>query len=364
YQLRGKLQSNLKVFSVARVLPVGRGGYIHAKVVTTTLNAYMTSADRHLGAHHMKDLNETAKGAFFMTHDGYLKLWQLQEPKPCLWYQYDVIFIDEAQDCNPAIMDVLLAQRCAKVLVGDPHQQIYTFRGAVNALHTAPHTHIFYLTQVCKKVRKILVGGKQEGSVYGESFDAVARVPLAPSPAPAAILSRCNFGVFNEAGIVGVGLSKILDIWRLKQPPHSRSAAIEDPFIRWFGSYNGLQTYVLQSEDRELEAKVAVVEKYAQRVPELAKGLEFDTVMVCDDFARVPCARHHLSELSGLCCKDIPQDEWNLLYVAVTRARRCLEYFQRAEVTGSLLREGLPPRCSASQCLHTIRADAPFTIGP
>ncbi|KAG7261818.1 hypothetical protein CRUP_022174 [Coryphaenoides rupestris] len=95
----------------------------------------------------MKDLNETAKGAFFMTHDGYLKLWQLQEPKPCLWYQYDVIFIDEAQDCNPAIMDVLLAQRCAKVLVGDPHQQIYTFRGAVNALHTAPHTHIFYLTQ-------------------------------------------------------------------------------------------------------------------------------------------------------------------------------------------------------------------------
>jgi len=45
-------------------------------------------------------------------------------------------------------MDVLLAQRCAKVLVGDPHQQIYTFRGAVNALHTTRHTHIFYLTQV------------------------------------------------------------------------------------------------------------------------------------------------------------------------------------------------------------------------
>ena len=32
---------------------------------------------------------------------GYLKLWQLKEPKPCLSDSYDVIFIDEAQDCTP-----------------------------------------------------------------------------------------------------------------------------------------------------------------------------------------------------------------------------------------------------------------------
>lgn len=45
-------------------------------------------------------------------------------------------------------MDVLLSQRCAKILVGDPHQQIYTFKGAVNALNVVDHTHIYYLTQV------------------------------------------------------------------------------------------------------------------------------------------------------------------------------------------------------------------------
>lgn len=45
-------------------------------------------------------------------------------------------------------MDVLLSQRCGKILVGDPHQQIYTFKGAVNALHVVGHTHIYYLTQV------------------------------------------------------------------------------------------------------------------------------------------------------------------------------------------------------------------------
>lgn len=103
-----------------------------------------------------------------------MKLWQLQSPKPSLSDQYDVIFIDEAQDCTPgnasrgavtfylsvcqsflppplpsaAIMDVLLSQPCGKILVGDPHQQIYTFRGAVNALQIVSHTHIYYLTQV------------------------------------------------------------------------------------------------------------------------------------------------------------------------------------------------------------------------
>lgn len=32
---------------------------------------------------------------------GYLKLWQLQEPKPQLSDQFDAILIDEAQDCSP-----------------------------------------------------------------------------------------------------------------------------------------------------------------------------------------------------------------------------------------------------------------------
>lgn len=45
-------------------------------------------------------------------------------------------------------MDVMLSQPCSKILVGDPHQQIYTFRGAVNALEQVEHTHIYYLTQV------------------------------------------------------------------------------------------------------------------------------------------------------------------------------------------------------------------------
>ena len=49
-------------------------------------------------------------------------------------YQYDVLLWDEAQDMNPAMLDVCLKQVKPKLVVGDSHQQIYSFRGAVDAL--------------------------------------------------------------------------------------------------------------------------------------------------------------------------------------------------------------------------------------
>nr|XP_013812686.1 PREDICTED: F-box only protein 18-like isoform X2 [Apteryx mantelli mantelli] len=56
------------------------------------------------------------------------------------------------QPCQPhlkcPIVDIVLSQPCGIILVGDPHQQIYTFRGAVNTLYMVPHTHVYYLTQV------------------------------------------------------------------------------------------------------------------------------------------------------------------------------------------------------------------------
>merc|ERR1719483_1515298 len=35
---------------------------------------------------------------------------------------------------NPCMLSVCLQQKCPKIVVGDQYQQIYSFRGAVNAL--------------------------------------------------------------------------------------------------------------------------------------------------------------------------------------------------------------------------------------
>uniref|UniRef100_A0A8C4MMX5 F-box DNA helicase 1 n=1 Tax=Equus asinus TaxID=9793 RepID=A0A8C4MMX5_EQUAS len=407
YQLKKKLNLfKLTPFMVNSVLAEGKGGFIRAKLVCKTLENFFASADEELTIDHvpiwcknsqgqrvmveqseklngvleasrlwdnMRKLGECKEEAYQMTHDGYLKLWQLSKP---LLASFDAIFVDEAQDCTPAIMNIVLSQPCGKIFVGDPHQQIYTFRGAVNALFTVPHTHVFYLTQsfrfgveiayvgatildVCKRVRKkTLVGGNHQSGIRGDVQGQVA------------LLSRTNANVFDEAvrvtegevparihligGIKSFGLDRIIDIWILLQPEEERrkqNLVIKDKFIRrWVHKegFSGFKRYVTAAEDKELEAKIAVVEKYNIRIPELveriekchiedrdfaeyilgtvhkAKGLEFDTVHVLDDFVKVPCARHNLAQLPHFRVESFSEDEWNLLYVAVTRAKKRL----------------------------------------
>lgn len=68
-----------------------------------------------------------------MTHDTYLKLYQMSNPV----LPYDVIFLDEAQDTSDCVIDIVMQQieRGTQVVcVGDTYQSIYGWRGAVNAL--------------------------------------------------------------------------------------------------------------------------------------------------------------------------------------------------------------------------------------
>ena len=55
--------------------------------------------------------------------------------------------LDEAQDSNPVILDVLAQAAVKTIYVGDRFQQIYTFRGAVNAMDTVQTPNTSYLTQ-------------------------------------------------------------------------------------------------------------------------------------------------------------------------------------------------------------------------
>ncbi|KAL1275553.1 hypothetical protein QQF64_035176 [Cirrhinus molitorella] len=473
YKNLKKLSNNLQVFDVAWVLPKGLGGFVNAKVVTQTLHNFWASIGQRVGPEHvpneykntqgkserpddhqkmvfagaaqelwdqMVELKSRRERVYNMTHDGYLKLWQLSRPQ---LDRYDAIFIDEAQDCTPVIMGIMLSQNCGKILVGDPHQQIYTFRGAVNALHSVHHTHIYYLTQSfrfgseiayigaaildsCKKVKQVLVGGNQDGCVRGEDTQTLQHLKLGQKlpEGIVAILSRCNVTVFSEAvrltdanpsckiyivgGVENFGLDKILDLWVLMQPEDKRkndNLMIKDYFIRSFckdkmGGFRGLKNYAMASEDRELEAKLAVVEKFNKRIPELvkriydcaqrspvcadfilgtvhkAKGLEFDAVVVTDDFMKVPCARHNLQQVGGFNAANVPDDEWNLLYVAITRAKRALyitktirniltftgEYFLRSELTSTLLSKDPSLGCSIEGCGNHITAESVLSM--
>lgn len=479
YQNAKKLTNNMTPFSINQALSKGRGGFTKSKIVMRTISTFLASADEdinvtHVPDHHitnshkvisispsekprfvedarsiwneMKNVRSKSKHAFYMTHDGYLKLWQLS--RPCLSHTYDVIFIDEAQDCTPAILDIMLSQGCGKILVGDPHQQIYTFKGAINALDTVDHTHIFYLTQsfrfgpeiayvgaailkVTKNVQKILVGGKQKGFVSDDNAVAIAdsvRRGVSQSRGKAAILCRTNVTVFSEAvkvtdanpscrihfvgGIQGLGLERTIDIWKIMQDSQKleygqqyEAKFIKDPFLRVFAKksdnpFLALKQYAEQTEDRELEAKLRIVEKYGKRLPQLvsrlktchepdylkadfivgtvhkAKGMEFDTVMVTDDFVRIPASRHNLHFYRNFVIDEVPTDEWNLIYVAVTRAKSSLiisesirrlltldgEYFLKSDMPSALIKDNEPLPCCVPNCPNCITPGSAFIM--
>lgn len=287
------------------------------------------------------------------------------------------------------------------------------------------------ILKVCKNVEKILVGGKQKGGVSDDSAVDVAdsvRRGTSPSQGKTAILSRTNVTVFSEAvkvtsansscrihfvgGVQGIGLDRIRDIWKIRQDSKKlqdgqkyEAKFIRDPFLRVFARksqqpFVALRQYAEQTADRELEAKLSIVEKYGAQIPELverlqkrhvddylradfilgtvhkAKGMEFDTVMVTDDFVRIPASRHNLRFHRSFSLREVPTDEWNLIYVAVTRARSSLivsesirrlltldgEYFLRSAMPSTLTKTSEPLPCCVSNCPNCITPGSAFVM--
>ncbi|XP_038667760.1 F-box DNA helicase 1 isoform X2 [Scyliorhinus canicula] len=452
-RMRRLMFSDLKPFAIFG-LPEARGSFLRASLICQSLCTFFSSTDGTISVSHvpehskrarggirpteyqenlelvedakriwrrMRDLGEPKENGYFMTEDGYLKLWQLSKPSLS---QFDVILLDEAEDCSPAIMDIVLSQKCGKILAADPHQQISGFDGTVGALRP----HLFSLTQsfrfgpqiayvaatildVCKNVKdKTLVGRSQDGN----ADDKTGQV---------AILCRTDAAVFDEAvrvvtsdhpgkiyiigGLDKLGMDTILDVWMLlmleKEPATAEDLVFRDPFIRIFerkGGLRSLKDYAAEAEDKELEDRIAVVEKYSVGLPVLlekiasysvtdsafasiilgtvhkAKGYEFDMVQINNDLAKVPGYRHDHHTLLDFRIDAVPDIDWNLLYIAVTRAKRCLvmsrslecllsfagEYFLKWELTSSLLVEGTLPSCRARGCLNRIASETVLTL--
>lgn len=86
--------------------------------------------------------SEKGKLAMGQNHQVYFKYWTQSNPV----IPYDFVLFDEAQDADPLMLSILKAQECQVIYVGDKHQQIYEWRGAVNALSSIACKEL-YLTQ-------------------------------------------------------------------------------------------------------------------------------------------------------------------------------------------------------------------------
>ncbi|MGC0153591.1 UvrD-helicase domain-containing protein [Chromobacterium vaccinii] len=302
----------------------------------------------------MCDKDNTAIG---MTHDGYLKLFQLSRPT----LNYGTILYDEAQDANAVTTAIVADQMCGKVYVGDRHQQIYSFRGAVNAMDNFDGERL-YLTQSFRfgqpvaDVANALLGLKDESLLlYGMRQGSQVHLEAPVSNQGLALICRTNAGVFMSAveaisdgagrklgfvgGIDGYRFGLIEDTWRLFS---NQIDAIQDRYIKSFGSYSRMVEVAEATDDPELKALQKAIDSYGGQIPSLiqavrmadahsidhadtvlmtahkCKGLQFRNVRLLDDFFDPSEYKEKLRQ--KLMSKLALDSEINLLYVAATRA--------------------------------------------
>lgn len=273
------------------------------------------------------------------THDTYVKLWSLSNPK----LNYDILYIDESQDINPCILHVLQQQTCKVLYVGDQYQSIYGFRGAVNAMKNiiAPTMHLSQSWRYGEAVADVAecILHKDYVQVKGNS-SIDSKLTHIDFNQQHTVIFRTNAGLLNYAEDLmdkGVVLSIAIDIKNFIQQINSiiELRKGNKPFhdnIARFGSFAELLEYAKESVETQRMITTALrpdVELFINKLETNAKatnptailttahkskGLEFDNVVIADDFK--------FGEKDLL---DMPEQEINLLYVACTRAKRKLQ---------------------------------------
>jgi F-box protein 18 (helicase) len=311
---------------------------------------------------------------FNMTHSGYLKLFQLKKPN----LGFDLIMLDEAQDTNPVAFDIIHEQLrlgTRLLMVGDPFQQIYSWRSAIDAMKRFD-SETLYLTKSFRFGPEIanaanvllecffapgkpLIGSGDESMLVSTIPQGQSKTIIARTNAylfeNAAQYSQANIPINLAAGSFNDFLVEIMDVFYLYSGSEDK---VQSPKLKKFKDYETLADYAKFLDD-ELSTKMEIVEHYSSRIPMMvdgirkqtvgpndaeillttchkAKGMEWETVVVADDFRdlfdpetgdtlplrRIPTTKQEAdAEKEPKSHETLDPDEVNLLYVALTRAK-------------------------------------------
>lgn len=286
-------------------------------------------------------------------HDGYVKAWQLSDPV----IDYPKILVDEGQDTNPVLLAVLALQSHAQVtMVGDGHQSIYEWRGAINAMDAIPGAREYRLTKSFRFGGNIAAAANAVLRILGETVPLIGNEHVEDKIVAkggktvicrtnAEILSRLIDLVGNggtSRAFVQGGVSDMLSVLDGAEAIKNKRASYHPLFIG-FKDWEEFEVYAEKSGDGEANKVVKLVKKYGiyalknalRNVRELeadaeivlttghkSKGREWDTVELAEDFKKQPETAEDGTTAHNLA-------ETRLFYVAMTRAKRelCLPFW-------------------------------------
>ncbi|ANA41813.1 hypothetical protein A2G06_16890 (plasmid) [Geobacter anodireducens] len=312
-------------------------------------------------------------GQLPITHDSYIKKYHLTSPDLSC---YTHILFDEGQDSNPCQLAIFLNQhRSTKVIVGDTHQSIYGFNGAIDSLAKVnfPLFRLSASFRFGERIAETAMEALSLKKLLGVSLDGFTVRGLGRKEDHGlpvqAFIARSNLGLLTEAIEIVVernqkaafegdlssytflaGGASIFDVLNLYL---GRNEKIRDSFLRKFESYDELKEYQAGTKDQDLGLVMNLVERYrgslfplikelkerAVRKEEAeylfstvhrAKGLEYSTVRLCKDLITGEKIMQKLATAKNDPSKPVDRaalvEDINALYVAVTRATRLLLY--------------------------------------
>lgn len=329
------------------------------------VRAFVKSNYQFIETCAMRFLNMMESQHIDITHDFYLKKYQLSAPR----LDYDYILFDEAQDASAAMLDVVLSQQATKVIVGDTHQQIYGWRHAVNSLERAQFptfqlSNSFRFNQIIADLASQVLRYKSHLMPHEEVLITGSALP--GKIISKAVIARTNLGlllkaieyitekshikqIYFEGNInsytyadEGASLYDVLNLHNGKQNQ------IRDKLIREMKSLEDLEDYIEKAGDGQLGMMVEIVKKYGNEIPGIlrkikmkhvensdrnkaqvifstvhrCKGMEYDEIEIVNDFINEEKIEKMMRD-SAFDKSQIPKiaEEINLLYVAVTRTR-------------------------------------------
>ncbi len=314
------------------------------------------------------------------THSFYLKYYYLllsteQIPQ----FNYDICMLDEAQDTNEVTLGIFEALSSkVKIFVGDEHQQIYSFRGSKNALNKIRSDVKLYLNKSFRFNDSIAhYANTLLKNFKNEQVSIEAQTTQDETIKTSGYISRTN------AQLIGIIASRIgqrepfvtvrdpNEIFNLTEEVYyfledNKAKIKRNRFLKDFHNEEDIVDYAKEVEDYELKSALKIAKEYKEKIFEYkqisekfykawqnrvnngfdrrvgeilflttahtAKGLEWDSVTIADDFTDfadlivdLGCEslEEFLSEQNHLPNQELI-DEFNLFYVAITRAKKLL----------------------------------------
>lgn len=307
-----------------------------------------------------------------MTHDAYLKWYEVQNPD--LSGPYDQIIFDEAQDADPIIASIVEDQPIPVIYVGDPNQQIYAWRGAVDMMSKIEADTTNHLTRsfrfgprlasLCtdlldhfKPIEKPIRGNTNK-TTHIETY----RGAYSANPDGEAVLHRTyaecvetarnaierGESVYWVGDIQDYNLDHLADLHHFRE--NNYGAIKNNGRLSGYNNFDEYEEIAEIDEDHQKLRNIDLVDEYDDRLVDLidtiktqsvsnpdqadylittahrAKGREFEYVTLVDDFPDYTARLNREKESTGR-VENILQnrsflEEINLLYVAMTRAQK------------------------------------------